>query len=443
MNDRVGAASAAPARDRERLWLAALTLGVWSLAPFGVFQFDDFPNIVLEPSTRELWRGSGLRPLTRLSYFADHALWGMRAHGFLLTNLLLHLGSVLCVYSLAEQPPHRAAPATRALSPPSAAFASAAFFALQPAHAEAVAYASGRATGLMTLLLLAGLVLRARGLKHAGLAACVLACAAKESAVVFPLLIWLHERNARELAKSAVAALAAFAALAWVPRYRELAAWSLAARGPLEALQLNLAVLPEQLSLWLRPWALSVEHAAPVAPGLAQIGAGLALVVAAGVVAFAARRSAPLVSFAIGWSFVALLPTSSFVARADPISERALYLAWVGPALALGDAFARARRRSPRLALAGAGLLLALGAAATFARVRVWSDQRALWADAVEKAPASARAWNNLGMAHLSHDEYERARRAFERALAIDPSHSRARENLHELRIVCGRRCDE
>jgi hypothetical protein len=438
MTARAGTAAATPSRALETLGLVGLTLAAWALVPFGAFQYDDFPNLVLEPSTLEPWRATGLRVLTRLSHCLDHALYGMQAGGFLLSNLLLHSGSVLCVYALAERPLPRAA---EGRVPPWAALLGAACFALQPAHAEVVAYASGRATGLMTLLLLAGLLLRDRGRPGAGLAACVLACFAKETALVFPLLIWLRERNGRELAKASAAGGAVLLALASVPRYRELAAWSLATRAPLESLQLNLSVLPAQLSLWWRPWALSVDHGIPPAPTWSGIGAGVALLAGLGLTALAARRRAPLLAFAIAWVVAALLPTSSLLARADPLSERALYLAWVGPALALGDALARGRARAPRAALAGIALLFCLAAASAQARVRVWADARTLWTDAVEKAPSSARAWNNLGMAHLAHAEHEQARAAFERALAIDPSHARARENLHQLRIVCGRRC--
>jgi Flp pilus assembly protein TadD len=73
--------------------------------------------------------------------------------------------------------------------------------------------------------------------------------------------------------------------------------------------------------------------------------------------------------------------------------------------------------------------------------VGVWSDERALWRDAVAKAPASARAWNNLGMAYFSHEEWAEADAALRRALALDPANPRAQSNLHELAIVCGERC--
>ncbi len=421
------------------LALALITLAAWGLVPLGTFQFDDFPNIVLEPSTLDLGRATGLRLLLRVSYFVDHAVWGMQAHGFLLTNLLLHLASVWCVYAFASATAAGERPVWQAR--PGGAFLAACVFALQPAHAEVVAYATGRSAGLMAALLLAGLALRARGHNKPALALFGMACLAKETALVFPLLVWLYERDPRAALRLALPALGILAALVAVPRYRELAAWSLAAHDPFAALAQNASALPLQLSLWLRPWALSVEHTAPLAPSVTAVFAGAALGAALLAVAIAAWQRAPRLAFAAGWVLVALLPTSSFIARADPVSERALYFAWVGPALALGDALARWREHAPRLATAATALLLAFAAASSFARVRVWSDERALWRDAVAKAPASSRAWNNLGMAYVAREEWEPANAALRRALALDPANGKALENLHALGLVCGAPC--
>jgi protein O-mannosyl-transferase len=59
------------------------------------------------------------------------------------------------------------------------------------------------------------------------------------------------------------------------------------------------------------------------------------------------RRRAPLLMLACVWPIVALLPTNSLLAKIDPVTEMPLYLAWVGPAIAIGYGarllYARAR----------------------------------------------------------------------------------------------------
>ena len=135
----------------------AATFIAWGAVPWGTFQFDDFRNDLRDPATTEaavlLERLShGLRPLTRVSYFLDAQLHGLKAGGFLATNLLLHATTVLLVFALARRRLGHAGALIAAL-----------VFAVQPANAEVVAYVSGRSTGLMTPLLLGGLLLHDSG----------------------------------------------------------------------------------------------------------------------------------------------------------------------------------------------------------------------------------------------------------------------------------------
>ena len=111
----------------------------------GQFHYDDLANVVMDPATSDPAAlagrlASGFRPLLRLSYAADHQLWGFAPAGFLATNLALHALTVFGVAALARQ---------RLRSETSVALA-AAVFALQPAHAAAVALTSGRSTLLAT-----------------------------------------------------------------------------------------------------------------------------------------------------------------------------------------------------------------------------------------------------------------------------------------------------
>jgi tetratricopeptide (TPR) repeat protein len=422
--------------------LVALTLGAWGGVLGVPFHYDDFANVILDDATRDpaaWWErmSSGVRPLLRTSYLADHALFGLDSRGYHATNLALHVATVLGVWALAR----------RRLASELAALLAAATFAVQPAHAEVVAYVSGRSTGLMTALLVAALVAHERAREAPGrrraawhiasAALAVAACLTKEVALVFPALLAVWEtRPARSVLVAIGLAVAVGVLLALSPRYQALAAYSLDLRGPLESLLVNLAAVPIMVSLWLRPGALSVDHAPPPAEVLLA-AAGAALVAAAIVIALLARRRAPLAALAILWTLVALAPTSSVLAKADVITEKPLYLAWIGPSLAIG-ALARGRVAPAVLALA---LVLAAGVAAA-GRVAVWKDPVALWAGAVEQAPRSARAWNNLGMACTLVRDDRRARAAFLEAIRLDPDDHVARANLARLLATCRGGCD-
>jgi len=70
----------------------------------------------------------------------------------------------------------------------------------------------------------------------------------------------------------------------------------------------------------------------------------------------------------------------------------------------------------------------------------VWHDSESLWTDAVEKAPASAVAWENLGGALAVEKRYGEAILPLARAVELDPGRIDARTNLALSLGVVGRR---
>jgi hypothetical protein len=431
------------------LLLVAVSGIAWGGVPSGVFQFDDFANVVRDPATSDsaalLARlGVGVRPLTRLSYFLDAQLHGLAAGGFLATNLALHVATTLLVFALA-----------RRRMGDVAALCAALIFTLQPAHAEVVAYVSGRSTGLMAPLLLGGLLFWDRG-KQAGAFACfALACLAKEVALVFPLLLAAWELTLpaqrsgaqRRLLRASGVAIVLGALLLGLARYRALLDFSLALRSPLENLLANGRAIPTMLSLWVRPWALSPDHAFAEHGSLAAALAGLLAIAGSLAAAWRLRRRAPLLALALAWPLLALLPTNSAIAKLDLVTEKPLYLAWFGPALALGAgahgwlALAEARRLRGWVAAAFVGVLCALAGASNW-RAALWRDPVRLWRDATAKAPDKSRCWNNLGMAQLAAGADAEALAAFRRALALDPANEIARRNAFTAAVLCGSACE-
>lgn len=416
--------------------------------PWGTFQFDDFRNVVRDPATTDFAAllerlPHGLRPLTRLSYFLDAQLYGMHPPGFLSTNLLLHAITVLLVFALAR----------RRLDD-TAALAAALLFAVQPANAEVVAYVSGRSTGLMTPLLLGGLLLHDHGKRLSALLLFGLACLAKEHALVFPALVLAWELTRAESRPGVLRDIAITVALAGVAAvgllgaegYRTLLANSLSDRSIGDNLLANARAIPQMLSLWIRPWALSVDHEFDERLHLGASIAGLLLLVAAAGIAVALRRRRPMLALAIAWPLIALLPTNSVLAKPDLVTEKPLYLAWVGVAIALGSGVptflaSTANRVARRVFLGAASLVLCAFIGASIWRVSLWRDPVALWTDAVAKAPHKSRCWNNLGMAHLAAQHELDAVAAFERAVLLDPSNEYASLNLATARALCGNAC--
>jgi len=430
----------------------AITLYCWYGVLAGSFQYDDYPNVVNDPATSDptvfLSRlTTGFRPLLRASYFLDHQIWGMYAPGFLATNLILHLLAVAVVFELARR---------RLESVPGACIA-AMFFAVQPAHAEVIAYVSGRSSGLSATLLLLGLMFYDRSACPDGhqdsnaiekklwlapaLALWICAVLVKETALVFPLLLMVWEITRPEPCAGIGRRLLPFL-IAWillgiglfaVPRYQELLSFSFSVRSPLESLVYNVAALPETLSLWLRPWALAIEHQLPVWNAL-QAAACSAILLCLALYALVCRHRAPHAAFAILFVLAAMLPTHSIVAKLDPVTEKPLYLAWVGVALLAGAFTARHARSPVVMALIAAAVIG--GTIWSAKRVAVWQNPVALWTEAVGAAPGSARAWNNLGMARFIEGDLDGAEAAFTRTLELDPRHPQAFDARLTIRLL-------
>lgn len=122
-------------------------------------------------------RGDFYRPVTALTFGWDHAWWGLRPAGYLLTNLLLQLAGVVLGYGLARRWLGSAGPAT----------AAALVLALHPALLEVVPTPARRADLLTSAFAMAALWVQPLGERApagrlalgAGLA--LLAAAAKET----------------------------------------------------------------------------------------------------------------------------------------------------------------------------------------------------------------------------------------------------------------------
>ncbi len=446
--------------------LLALIAAVYGATVGYGFVFDDRMLVIDNPLVREPpGRGLALpgsaaggisyRPLRMLSYQVDHALAGGLAPGvFHASNLLYHLAAALALLGLAR--------VTIGSEP--GALAAAAIFAVHPLGSEAVAYVSGRRDLLCALFSL--LALRAwwsflsqggeerpisssgkavgrmmRWRRPAALAssgACAaLALAAKESAVVLPvlaaLLLVLSIRRSEPSAARAVHPVALTALLAGVlatglALYADRAAEVLRRMGGSLAPQpaLSLAVTTTYLRLAVWPAALRADYrtgafALPVAPFGAHAAVhavALAGALSAGTVLLWRGAVAGL---GLLWFLVCLLPVAQIVPYAEVVAEHNAYLALAGVALAGGDVVARSVRRWPRGALAAAVALIALLAARSALRAGDWRSDETLWKATLEVAPRSLRAHHNLGAALAASGRLLEARESFERAREIAP----------------------
>lgn len=445
-----------PTSPSRRSWVEVLIVVLLAAVPFlpvldGPFLYDDTvyivenhqvtqPRFVLESLTSCYPPGGAkqalYRPLVTLSYALDHALAGLDATAFHLTNTVLHVGASLAVLFL-----------LRAWLPAVAGWA-AMLFAVHPVHTEAVSWIVGRAELLCALFVLLALrsatsrPVLASGLLFLGLLS-------KEMAISAPLLLCLPlvflgarlERSRAALVGFTVALLAYLvlraSVLGWLTPQGDKRYFSEASL--LERLPSLCVAYFEYARLALWPVGLSVDHAWPGLPTWSTpgAGAGLVLVVALCGLSWRLRRRQPWLPVAVAWFFLALLPVSHVFPLGATWAERFLYLPSVGACLAVA---ALLRRIPSSRAGAGALAVLVLACVAlTLRRNQDWRDEERFYLAATASSPGNSTLQNNLGRLYADRGELERAEALFTEAIRLQPEHAPALCNLGVIRAIQGR----
>ena len=449
-------ATSAPVLAMALLVVAAVALA-WSNAWPGAFQFDDYAVIVDEPRVHGFaawWYAlPGLRPLLKASYVLSWKLGGGDPVAFLAVNVALHAANALLVLALARRLLPWIAPDIAVDTPRAnvAALAAALVFALHPAQTESVTYLSGRSGSLMALCWLSALLCWLRGAPAAragALALFVAAMAVKETALSWPCVVLvievLRRGSFRAAARATLApfaiAVACVAVMAGVPIYTRLAAASLGTRGPLANLAAQVDGIAYLVGGPLLTLRTNIDPQIDVTAFTPLWWARAVVCVAALAFAFASLRRdrrgsvrRPLAGLAIAWFALVIAPTNSLVARFDLANDRQLYLALVGPALAIGVVAARWRA-----SVALVAILASVLATATLLRNRDYATEIALWQATARASPARSRVFNNLGYALQQAGRADEAASAYRRALALDPHDYKARANLDWLRLQRG-----
>ncbi len=462
-----------PGTIRDSALVASAATAVYANTLLNGFVYDDRSQIVENAWIRDfgnvprmfvtgVWEFEGgvsnyYRPVMLWIYTAVYHVFGLRAWGYHLVSVILHAAVSLLVLLTIRHVLYRAGGESR--TSPQAALAGALLFAVHPAGTEAVAWVAGVPELTYSLFLLLALLLHSRdgdGLwksRTAALAAFAFAAISKETALVFPALIFTYEMCLRgSSATRAVARTAPYVAVAaaylllrmavlpsFAPleRHRDLDRFQIALNAfPLFAGYLGKLVAPVRLN------AFHVLH--PISSLLAPIGL-LSIAAAVGFAALAVVsfvRWRPLV-FGLAATVLPLAPVLYIPALGEnTFAERYLYLPVCGLALivALVVAAVRAARPgwTPVLTALLAGLV-GLGGLATVRRNAVWRSDLALWTDTVRKSPDSAFARNELGISLAEAGRMEDAVEEYRAALRLRPDFARALNNLGTAHAALGR----
>ncbi len=437
---------------RHALWLAAATLLVYANSLSNGFTGDDYlvvannrfiqsprnlPRLFSKSylttdadlayqSLRDIGSGeSSYRPVVTFSYFADRWIWGRGTFGYHLTNLLLHLANVLLFYALAAA----------IAGDPRKAFLAALLFALHPLNSEAVNAIAYREDLLAFLFVMASFIAYRRSWLARSAVFFLLALFSKESAVVLPALLILHDYCfvfAGDLKKLLGAfrrylvhgAVLLVYVLVWLYFTQHLS--NMVVPPPIAALPYALTLL-KVFGIYVRwlVFPIGVHLTAPdpaffvrsfFDPAVVSTLAVLALL-AAGVFQIAKRRSM-LLLFSALWFLIAYLPVSGLVPTRHLLAARYLTIPIAGFCLVLASLVIDLRSKKARAYVIGT--LVAFYAVFTFIRNITFSNNLVFFSEMAEHAPNNAMARAALAECDLKAGRFRAAVNESQRAIALD-----------------------
>lgn len=445
----------------------------WRLAPDGFREF-----LFLDATASDFYR-----PLQRLTFTADYALWGIARDvgektgapetgdhadvaaiqrapqpGWHFTSVFVHALSAVALWMLLRSWLGGGVwPMLGALA-----------WAVHPLHTSAVTYVSGRADPLAALFVFSALALVVRAHKNGGLSKgdrpaswCVMGaglCAlaallSKESgiAALALWLVWLLAKARRDkrawLAWAGCAAIVLSGYLALrgladrtpVPPSKEPTPWSvrpiLAARA-----------LAEYTTLFVAPHSLHMERdisTRPMGDGAttlrwarwreAQTLAGCLIAIGLALWARWAMRRSPDAAVALACFVATWLPVSNFISLNATVAEHWLYVP--SAFLIAAIAFTFRDRCPPRLAITAAAMWMLFLAVQTARQQDYWRDQQTFVTQTAGRAGRGVRMLVNLGQLAAVAGRDDEALRLYREALNIEPDLAVAHFNVATMAL--------
>lgn len=472
------------------LMLLAGTLGLYSPVRHHEFlNFDDDRYVTRNLFVRDGFSAAGVRiaclavyasnwhPLTWFSHMLDCELFGLKAGGHHLTNLLFHTLNALLLYGLLNW-------MTRA--PWRSGFV-AALFAWHPLHIESVAWIAERKDVLSTffgLLCLGSYAryvefLRAGGARRrwwycAAWLLLLLGLLSKPMLVTLPAVmmlldiwplkrtdlglptaaetgatwrdwLWGFGRSARE--KIPFFLLSAGSSVVTFVAQHASGSVATVEHIPVAARLANaLIAYATYLAQTVWPSHLAVFYPHPVSWPAVSVLISAALLVLLSLLALREFRRRPFLLVGWLWYLGTLLPVIGLIQVGEQaMADRYTYLPLVG--IFIGFAWGMAGmvrdhfwRRSVGLGLVALALLGCW--VQTAKQLRHWRNSRSLFGHALAVTRNNSIAHNNYGIALFEAGETEAAAQHFTEALRIKPASLEALKNLGNLRLKTGRLTD-
>jgi tetratricopeptide (TPR) repeat protein len=383
------------------------------------------------------------RPLMNVGYLLCYQIFGLRAFGYHLANLILETLVVCAVFLFTK----------RMFQNRDLALVAAVLFALHPIHSEVVAWVAASPDLVLSIFCLLTFLLFLAGARPGGrfsylaqlamAGSFVLALLSKEPAVALPVLATAYEhlyradrqetRPAQKVRRYVVLWLLTVAYLLF--RVRVLGMLGSGIGGYRLTWYQTFLSAVALLGQYLRKlvWPVDLRVFCPFQPPLSlfdpRVLGGLTALVVCGALFFYLWRRARLLSFGLLWMLLPLAPVLN--ARWMPLAafeERYLYLPSVGFCWLLGWGILRLRvKASARSAIwsrtlaTAFVLLVALCSFRIVTRNRDWRDNLTLYTNTLAACPDAYYIRADLGETYWEKGDAESAEREWREAFKTEP----------------------
>ena len=370
--------------------------------------------------------GENYHPVAALTFWLDHALWGVASWGCHLSNLLLHIATSVLVAVIARH----------LTGSNLAAMAAGLLFAVHPAHVESVNWLKNRsqltaillATGAIGLAALPRLSCWRAMAASACLAAALLAQEqAVGAAVVIAYVCW-RNRDANRRASAWTSAIVLAVAAVYVClrltelQFKDKVGIPLHYRPERTDLEPVLATLLFYVSKAILPLSQSIDYGSELLSS-GQLFRSPWVLAALGFTAALGLRAGKRTSLSAAvWFFATVAPASNVIPiLGRPLAEQRLYFPSMGACLLVAVACVRRARGEiiPRVLL---GLAVLAMTATTLQRNLVWRRADGLWRHAVKASPQNERPRFNLAQAYGEVARRTVAKHELRQALRAEPT---------------------
>ncbi len=397
------------------------------------YSFRDFSLKNLSPAER---------PIRYISFAIDYKLHGGKPEGFHYTNIFLHAVVSILLFLLLST-----------FFNDKVGFILTILFVSHPIVGDSVFPISHRKEMLYAIFVLSGFLLHIKGgkWKYAAPVLWVLGMLSKETAVSFPLLIFIYDiLFDKEGIKSKKWYYAVYIGLIVIAGIVVLFDNRFGVSSYSAILQENrffsgksvwsvFMSIPYAMFVYFThiffPYNLVIlDSIEPITKILSlRFFAGLlSLVVFVGLLVFLIKRKRKYEVFGLIWFLLFYLPVSGILPVAYLVADRYMYVPLMGFVIASGSIYSNKKGFITFLIIIGIFSVMYIQ------RENVYKNPISLWEHVVKKYPNSQIGWNNYGLEVMRTGDYKKAEECFKMAIKSDTSYYKSYNNLAALYAKTG-----